>query len=238
MRSSWAVSHVAPGEFRLRFCYRKRGRLRFLSHLEVVHTVERGARRAALPYAVTKGFSPHMKVAFGPALPVGTAGQREYFDVWLTRYVPADEMLGQLAGAMPEDLAPHEAVYVAAGLPSLSAACTIAVYEVSVEGEELDSGTLAEALSGLIRTGELEVRHKGKDKIFDLSRSLSKEPRVRSSNGGVTVDVSIRIGEHGSLRPEALVNAALLGMNASGAVLTVTRMDTLIETEEGVARPV
>ena len=33
-----------------------------------------------------QGFNPHMKVAFGPALPVGTASENEYLDVWLTRY--------------------------------------------------------------------------------------------------------------------------------------------------------
>ncbi len=53
-----------------------------------------GARGS--PYAVTQGFNPHMKVAFGPALPVGTAGENEYYDVWLTRYTDASEVLSAL----------------------------------------------------------------------------------------------------------------------------------------------
>ena len=88
------VLHVASGEFRLRVRYRKTGRLRWLSHLEVVHALERSIRRARLPYAVTQGFSPHMKASFGPALPVGTAGEHEYFDVWLTGYTDAPRLCG------------------------------------------------------------------------------------------------------------------------------------------------
>ena len=42
------LAHVSS-DFRLRVCYEKTGRLRFLSHLEVVRAVERAIRRAALP---------------------------------------------------------------------------------------------------------------------------------------------------------------------------------------------
>ena len=52
-----------PSLFRLRVRYGKRDRLKYLGHLEVIHTIERIVRRAGLPYAVTQGFSPHMRVA-------------------------------------------------------------------------------------------------------------------------------------------------------------------------------
>ena len=47
-----------PSLFRLRVRYGKRDRLKYLGHLEVIHTIERIVRRAGLPYAVTQGFSP------------------------------------------------------------------------------------------------------------------------------------------------------------------------------------
>ena len=122
---------MASGEFRLRVRYGKIGRLRWLSHLEVLHALERSVRRAGLAYAVTQGFSPHMKVAFGPALPVGTAGENEYYDVWLTRYTDAERgVASSCSASTPGDLAPLEARYVADEEPSLAAAITIAVYRV------------------------------------------------------------------------------------------------------------
>lgn len=228
---------MAPGEFRLRLCYAKVGRLRFLSHLEVVHALERGARRADLPYAVTRGFNPHMKMAFGPALPVGTAGQREYFDLWLTRYLPAEEPLRRVAAAMPQDLAPSAAAYVSDALPSLSAACTVARYEIRIDRRDVEEKALVEALDAVIRTGELEVEHKGKAKVYDLTRSLPKEPRIESDENGIVVTLTTRMGQEGSLRPEMLLGEALERIEAQGAVMAVTRTDTLVEDGGALARP-
>lgn len=228
---------MAPGEFRLRVRYAKEGRLRFLSHLEVVHALERGARRADLPYAVTHGFNPHMKLAFGPALPVGTEGKSEYFDVWLTQYVPADQALARIAGAMPVGLMPSAAVYVASALPSLSAACTVALYEIRFERGEISEHDLNEALDAVVRMGELTVEHKGKTKVYDLKRSLPKEPRVRSDEKGTVVEMTTRMGQEGSLRPEVLLSEALSRTDTPRAAMTVTRTDTLVEEDGAFARP-
>lgn len=232
------VNAVAPGEFRCRIGYAKRNRLRFLSHLEVGHAIERGIRRAGFPYAVTHGFNPHMKIAFGPALPVGTAGLEEYFDVWLTTYLPAVDVLSRFSSAMPGDLAPFAVSYVGAKEPSLTASCTIGEYEVDVVGE-VDAGTrLRQALEDVLAGKELTVEHKGKTKVFDLTSSLPKGAEVRSSERGVTIAVTVRMGPEGSLRPESLVREALARGGSPSAVTFVTRRALLIEDDEGVRRPI
>lgn len=225
---------MAPGEFRLRVCYGKRGRLRYLSHLELVRALERAARRAELPYAVTKGFNPHMKIAFGPALPVGTAGMREYMDLWLREYVPAETIVDRLGAVVTPELRPVEARYVAEGAPSLSAECTLGVYEVVIGGTVGEDQVRA-ALEALTRDGGLTVRRKNKDKFFDLASCLPKEPQVRSSGADVIVEVVTKMGPEGSLRPEVFVSEALKRSDISGAVTLVTRIDTLVE-EDGVMR--
>ncbi len=235
-KSSLGVAHVAPGEFRLRIAYQKIGRLRFLSHLEVLRAMERAARRADLPYSVTKGFSPHMKLAFGPALPVGTAGEREYVDIWLTTYEPAEGLAGRLREASVSDLAPVAAGFVAAGEPSLTAACTIAEYEVIVGGDGARGTALAESLKTLVDSREFAVEHKGKKKVFDLARSLPKEHRVESCGRGATVDLIVRMGPEGSLRPDVFVREAILRASIDASIDTVTRTGTLIEDSEGAWR--
>lgn len=101
-----------PTLFRLRVRYGKRDRLKYLGHLEVIHTIERIVRRAGLPYAVTQGFSPHMRVGFSSALPVGTSSTCEWYDLFMTEFVALDEAFGRLAAASPADLAPIEAAYI------------------------------------------------------------------------------------------------------------------------------
>lgn len=238
--SCWAVGPVASGEFRLRVRYGKVGRLRWLSHLELIRTLERSVRRAGFEYAVTQGFNPHMKIAFGPALPVGTAGDNEYYDVWLTRYTTAEDALSRLKASTPHDLAPQEAKYVAEKEPSLAAAITIAVYRIAVTGKESAADNVRAALVSFVGSGTMTVQRKGKkDKVFDLVRSLPKEMCVGDTDGECEVELTVRMGPDGSLRPEVLVSQALHTASLDATVAHTTRTDTFIESSEGSwARPV
>lgn len=224
---------MADTTFRLRVTYGKVGRLRHLAHLEVLHACERAVRRAGLEYAVTKGFSPRVKVAFGPALPVGTEGRAESFDLWLTRYVPAAHALEALRGASPEGLRPVGAVYVPESEPSLAAAMTLADYEVVVEGPGMGPDRLAEALERTVARGSLVMRHKGKDKVYDLSVCLPEGTRTGGEEGRAVVLLTVRMGPWGSLRPDALVAEAVRESGLHGAVTLVTR--TGLRSEEADA---
>jgi radical SAM-linked protein len=214
---------VAETTFRLRVTYGKTGRLRHLSHLEVVHACERAVRRAALEYCVTQGFSPRMKVAFGPALPVGTAGPAESYDLWLKRFVPPAEALEALRGASPMGLMPVGAEYVPESAPSLGAALVLADYELVVEGPDMGPDRLAEALDAVVASGSLEVQHKGKLKVYDLSVSLPEGVRVDAVGDRASVTLTVRMGEWGAMRPEALVREAIRRAALDGAVTSVTR---------------
>jgi radical SAM-linked protein len=205
----------------------------------VMRACERSVRRAALPYSVTRGFSPKMKAAFGPALPVGTAGEHEYFDVWLTSFVPAPDLLQRLTRAMPADLAPVAVRFVAESEASLSAAITIACYSVGVvPTATMGPRELGEALSDVVAGGELTVEHKGKTKVFELARALLEEPRVGETDAGLVVTMTTRIGPEGSLRPEALVHAALTRAGHDGGISSVTRTDLLVEKGTERVRPI
>lgn len=121
-----------PSLFRLRVRYGKRDRLKYLGHLEVIHTIERIVRRAGLPYAVTQGFSPHMRVGFSSALPVGTSSTCEWYDLFMTEFVALDEAFGRLAAASPADLAPIEAAYIDVRTPALTAQLTRLSYRIDL----------------------------------------------------------------------------------------------------------
>jgi len=215
---------VADATFRLRITYGKTGRLRFLSHLEVARACERAVRRTGLGYAVTQGFNPRMRIAFGPALPVGSAGIAESYDLWLTRLVPAAETLEMLRAATPVGLAPAEARYVSEKDPSLTAAMTLGEYEVVVEDPGMGPGRLAEALADVIGSGSLAIEHKGALKVYDLAVCLPEGAQVSEEPGRGTVRVVVHMGPWGSLRPEALVREALKRMDADAASITVTRV--------------
>jgi radical SAM-linked protein len=217
------VVSVDETTFRLRVTYAKTGGLRYLSHLEVTRACERCVRRAGLAYAVTKGFNPRMKAAFGPALPVGTAGLAEGYDVWLTRFVPPDKALGALMAASPAQLMPHDARYVPEAARSLAAELTVADYEVDVEGRGVSPEAVRKGLEELRADGSITVEHKGANKVFDLAVFLPKEPTVGPHDRGATVQVTTRMGASGTLRPEMLIARALERVSAVADVVRVTR---------------
>lgn len=219
---------MARERFRLRVSFPKEGRLAHLSHLETSRGCERSVRRAGLPYAVSRGFHPKMRIAFGPALPVGTGGLREYYDVELVGYVRCGEALARLRGAAPRGLVPHAAAYVPADAPSLAASLVIAEYEVAVE-TSAGADETQDALEEVARAGEVVVERKGRTKVFDLAECLPKKVQVRSYEGGVMVEMTTRMGPAGSLRPEALVDAALGPVDTPYRVSSVTRTDLLAE---------
>lgn len=224
---------MADMPFRLRISFAKAGRLRFLSHLEVAHACERAVRRTGLEYAVTQGFNPRMKIAFGPALPVGTAGLDEAYDLWLAKLVPAAEALEKLRASTPADLAPTGARYVGERGPSLTAAMTLGSYEVVVEDPGMGPGKLVEALADVIGSGSLAIEHKGALKVYDLAICLPEGAQVIEEPGRGIVSMTVRMGAWGSLRPEALVREALGHMGAQAASVAVTR--TRLRPEEAPA---
>jgi radical SAM-linked protein len=222
--------------FRLRVGFRKAERLAFLSHLEVVRACERSARRARMPYAVTQGYNPKMRVAFGPALPVGTGSLEEYYDLWLREYVPPGEALDRLASTIREDLAPSRTGYVPVGAPSLSAELAIARYRVAV-AVEASAQEVSEALEVVQADGELIVEHKGKTKVFGLADGLPEKPEVSPDGDGVIVQVTTRMSPDGTLRPQVLIGQALDRADMPHTVESVTRTALLAEDGSDWRRP-
>lgn len=215
---------MADASFRLRVTYGKTDRLRFLSHLEVARACERAVRRAGLEYAVTQGFNQRMKMAFGPALPVGTAGLAEIYEVWLKRFVAPDEVLSALRDATPDRLTPVEARYVGEREASIAAALTLADYEVVVGQPGRGPVHMAEALEDVMSSGVLEMEHKGARRVYDLAVCLPEGARTSEEAGRSIVRLTVRMGAQGSLRPDVLVKEALRRAGSSDALVSVTRM--------------
>lgn len=202
-----------PTLFRLRVAYPKLGRLKYLGHLELIHTVEQVVRRAKLPYAVTQGFSPHMRIAYTSALPVGTSSTAEYFDVYLTELIPAEDALARLQAAAPVDLRPIDAAYVELRRPALTAEITLVDYLIELsfsQGSDASVEKLSDVFSSWwFSNDDLQIpyRRGKKSKSLDLKRVLSQANFLPSPEGRAWVELKTRCDNDGSLRPEILIAA-------------------------------
>ena len=88
---------------RLRVEYSVGPELKFLGNLDMMHLMERALRRAAIPYCLSEGFNPHIRMSMGTVLPVGIWGKHEYFDLDLAE-MDLSEFVYSLNDALPPAL--------------------------------------------------------------------------------------------------------------------------------------
>ena len=86
--------------YRLRFS--KRGRERFLSHLDLVRLFSRALRRADVPVRFSEGFTPRAALSFPSALGIGLESVDEILDLELSRDLPGDDLRSRLNAQLPE----------------------------------------------------------------------------------------------------------------------------------------
>lgn len=87
-----------------RLTYGKTGRARYISHLDLMRTMQRAFKRAKIPIWYTQGFNPHAYLNFPLALSLGTDSKIEILDVALIEELPFQEIVSRLNACMPEGL--------------------------------------------------------------------------------------------------------------------------------------
>jgi len=117
---------------RLRFKYSKLGRIRFLSHLDLMTLFQRAAARAQVPILFSQGFNPHPRIAFGPALSVGMESESEYLDMETDPWVDLLQVTKTLNKTLPEGIRILESLVIPSKTASLSGSIVRYIYEVSV----------------------------------------------------------------------------------------------------------
>lgn len=211
-----------PSLFRLRVTFCKQGRLALLSHLELARALERAVRRAGLPFAVSQGFSPHMKIAFGAALPVGVGGTRELFDLQMTRYVSPERALEALQVASVPDLMVKSCEYIDPHAPAASAAFPVGTYRA----------LLSCAPAQLPVPEGVTVVRKKKEKTLAVAEFLAGDMAL----SGATLTFSLESKPTGSLRPDVLLAACCAQANGDEedrplALLVENAEPTLIDAD-------
>lgn len=147
--------------------------LRFLANLDMMHLMERALRRAKIPYALSEGFNPHVKMSMGTVLPVGLWGQREYFDLELARPMEINDFIKQINQVLPPSMGLNSVLEIDDHSPALMKVVNSAAYSYVIDGDK----TMAETTSReLLAASELLVRSRGKkkDQIKDLRAGIFK----------------------------------------------------------------
>lgn len=95
--------------YKVRIRFEKQGYASYISHLDLMRTLQRSLTRAGLPARYTAGFNPHIYLSILAPLSTGYQSEYELADFDLTcDYLPAD-LTERLNAALPQGLRALEA---------------------------------------------------------------------------------------------------------------------------------
>ena len=188
---------------KIRLRFKKTGRAVYISHLDLMHTLQRSFSRAGYELKYSEGFNPHPQISIALPLSVGAASYCEILDFKLKADADLENMPAALTAAMPEGIEAIEAYEPARKASEIK--------WLSIEGimeyDERDIYEMRDALERFYSAEEIVITKKtkrgmGETDIKPAIRELAFEP----ADDGVKVKAVISAQEP-TLNPDLLVDA-------------------------------
>ena len=220
---------------KLVYVFSKKGRLRFVSHLDLQRFLMRALNRTCLPIAFSQGFNPHPLLSIAGALAMGYESDYEVFEVKIDKEIDLQTALATMQAALPEELFIKEVQTRPDNYPSLTSLVTMADYEIKPQKE-------AEILCKAAETFRQMTSCMGIRK----SKSGEKEVDVRAlclniETHDFLINARLMLTEKDTLKPDLLIKTlsgiagiampdcrvcrkALLGTDKSGKVRLITEL--------------
>ncbi len=209
-----------PEKLRLRFA--KEGRAVYISHLDLMRTMQRGFQRAGLSLKYSEGFNPHPILSILLPLSVGMSSVCELMDFQLTESTELSDIPERLTAVMPEGIRVLEAY------PEGRKVKELKWLKISgtLEYDTADVREMRDGLQAFYARESIVIRRKtkrgeGESDIAPAIRSIG----FRESEGRVLLSAVIS-AQDPTLNPELLVSAlAQLSPRLSPDFAEFTRME-------------
>ena len=191
--------------YRVRFT--KTGRMRFLSHHDLMRLFERALRRSGMPLRMTEGYNPHPVISFPTALGLGIESLDEILEFELQSWVSPRQIEKLLGDQLPEGVSVVSAEPFERKRRSL---VDFVEYEALCPGQ---GGGLEGGIRAFLERKEFEIERvsdKGARKV-EIRRYVLAVDRE-----GDRVFLRVRVTDQGTARPEEILRA--LGVRVDGMV--------------------
>jgi radical SAM-linked protein len=198
---------------RLHVIFRKGDGARYLSHLDLMATLEFSIRRADLPVALSEGFNPRPKMSLILPLVLGHIGEREILEVTLRRRVEPGDLGHRLQAVLPSGITVLEVCEVPAEGKSAASRVRSATYRIDLPAPVSD---LADRVGTLMDREAVEVQEEraGATHRRDV-RSLILSLVAADAQ---TLRLQVTATGDGTVRPEHVLD--LLALPRDGAAIS------------------
>jgi radical SAM-linked protein len=182
--------------YRVRFT--KTGKMRFLSHHDLMRLFERALRRTGLPLRMTEGYNPHPVIAFPTALGLGIESLDEVLEFELSSWTAPRQIEKSLGEQLPEGMGVRSAEAFDRKQRSYVA---YVEYEASCAGQ---TDGLADRIRDFLALKECPVER--------VSDKGSKTVEIRQYVMALDVDADtvylrVRITDQGTAKPEEILRS-------------------------------
>lgn len=187
----------------MRFKFKKVGKLQYISHLDLVRTMNKILVRSKLPLWYTEGFNPKPKMVFAAPLSIGAESYCEFMDVRLTKRITPDEAMSALNLNMTDEMQVIEAYYPDSKFTELKWISYSIMIRTTGACEKL-----AKASAEYLTSEKVEIlKHtKSGEALVDI-RPLIKDANASFDNGVLKLCAVISADPSAFLNPEYLVKA-------------------------------
>lgn len=187
---------------RVRATFEKKGRAKYISHLDLNRCMLRTFRRSGLPIWYTEGFHSHPYYSFALALSLGFESSCEILDFNLNEDIPFDEIKDRLNAVMPEGM---QIIKVADQKQKITAIAK-AEYSFSLTTDDTDG--LFSAVQALIEQPQILIEKKTKKgmKEVDIKPDMEIVSCEKTDN---SVDMVMRLpaGTQTNYNPSLFIEA-------------------------------
>ena len=172
---------------RVRAVFEKKGRAKYISHLDLNRCMLRIFRRSGLPVWYTEGFNPHPYYSFALALSLGFESSCEILDFNITDdSMSMDEIRDRLNRVMPKDMG------IVSVKPQRLKITEIAKAEYAVSLASEDTEKLLADVMSLMDSDEILVEKKTKRGFKQVDIKPETEI-VRCDKNGELLEITMRL---------------------------------------------
>ncbi len=93
--------------YKVRICFSKTGYSKYVSHLDLMKTLQRTFRRGGIDISYSQGFNPHPVMSIAHPLPLGVEGLNEYMDISVDSKPDFEVLKIKMNNALPDDIRVH-----------------------------------------------------------------------------------------------------------------------------------
>ncbi len=189
---------------RLRALYSVGSDLKFLGNLDMMNLMSRALRRAGIPFALSEGFNPHIKLSMGTVLPVGVWGEEEFFDLELMQAMEPKEFVEKMNRVLPLGMNIKQCIKLDDKEAALMKIINAASYTFVLKYNGYDYSDLSDSI---MSQNVLLVKSRGKKKGIDKDlRPGIYKITVNSQEESVIIRIWVNVGEPVNVRYDELLD--------------------------------